>query len=312
MKPLHKTALVAFGLLAAGAVRVPLELALAKDLREAALLSEPLSIDARERIGQTSFAVALGGLRTLVATFLNLRAYTAFSEQRWGDVEETFNTIVDLAPHTGLYWETGAWHLSYNAASYYQLDSDLPALRRRELWRAYIEKGRLFLERAIRNNPDDWSLHANLGKLLSDPYKLGAFQDRDASFAAAAAAYRAASETGKAPGYVTRSWFYTLARVPGKEAEALALGERLYQSSTQTPTLLALLFVLRMHADPGQDAMALALRLFRTDERAYHALSAIWLGKNDFYPVDGVAAVLQSLEKRLSIPWENSAFNPNR
>ena len=137
-----------------------------------AAFAAPLEIATRDRIGQTSSAVALGGLRTLVATFLNLRAFTYFTEQRWDDVADTYDTIVDLAPHTRYYWETGSWHLAYNAASYYLNDSELPPLRRREAWRASILRGRAFLERGIRNNPDDWSLLANLGMLLSDPIQI--------------------------------------------------------------------------------------------------------------------------------------------
>ncbi len=312
MRQSRKIAVTFLGLLAAGAIRVPMEVALTQDLRAAKLLPQPLAVGVSDRIGQTASAVSLGGLRTLVATFLHLRAYTAFTEARWADLEETFNIIVDLAPSSGYYWETGSWHLAYNAASYYQTDESLAPLRRTELWRTYVQKGRTFLERGIRNNPGNWSLLANLGKLLSDPYKLKAFQDRDATFAASAAAYRAATETGNAPGYVARGWFYSLARVPGKQAEALALGESYYQKSrsNHTPTLLSLLFVLRMHTDPGQDTDALAAKLFPNDEQAYRALSSIWLSKNDHYPVDGLARILKSLETKLSIPWEKSAFNP--
>ena len=72
----------------------------ARELRAAGLFPPPMEIGTRDRIGQTSSAVALGGLRTLVATFLNLRAFTFFTEQRWDDVEDTFDTIVDLAPRT--------------------------------------------------------------------------------------------------------------------------------------------------------------------------------------------------------------------
>ncbi|NJM36475.1 MAG: hypothetical protein HC845_00580 [Akkermansiaceae bacterium] len=66
----------AAALLLFGAARMPYEAALAKELRAARLTPQPLEIGTREKIGQTSSAVALGGLRTLVATFLSLRAYS--------------------------------------------------------------------------------------------------------------------------------------------------------------------------------------------------------------------------------------------
>ncbi|MFZ9940776.1 MAG: hypothetical protein ACO3F7_01350 [Luteolibacter sp.] len=298
-------------LLAFGAARMPYERELGKSLRDAGLFPPSLQIGTREKIGQTSSAVALGGLRTLVATFLNLRAFTYFTERRWDDVEDTFSTIVDLAPHTRYYWETGSWHLAYNAASYYINDSKLPPLRRREAWRMSILKGRAFLERGIRNNPDDWSLLASLGFLLSDSNKFPAFRDKNASFAAAAEAYRKADATGKALGYVKRSAFYALARVEGREAEALKEARRLYAQGkiNHTPTMKALLFVLQAWENPQMDLLASAVEIFGSAEKAYEALSGHWLRTRDGFPVHGISSVLPQLEERLAIPAEKSVLN---
>lgn len=298
-------------LLAFGAARMPFEAKLSGELRKAGLFPPPLEIGTREKIGQTSSAVALGGLRTLVATFLNLRAFTFFTEQRWDDVETTFETIVDLAPRTRYYWDTGSWHMAYNAASYYLNGSKLPPLRRREAWRSSIIKGRSFLERGIRNNPDDWSLHASLGFLLSDSNKFPAFRNTNETFAAAAEAYRKSAETGKALGYVRRAWLYSLARVEGRESEALALARSLYDAGTQnrTPTLLALLLVLEAHENPSMDVAKRAVALFGSPEKAYEALCGHWRRTRERFPVFGVAAALESLENALSIPAEKSVFN---
>jgi tetratricopeptide (TPR) repeat protein len=311
MKPGWKIMILAVALLALGAARMPFEAKLGRELRDAGLFPPPMKIDTREKIGQTSSAVALGGLRTLVATFLNLRAFTFFTEQRWDDVGDTFDTIVDLAPRTRYYWETGSWHMAYNAASYYINDSKLPALRRREAWRSHIFKGRAFLERGIRNNPDDWSLLASLGFLLSDSNKFHAFRDPNETFAAAAEAYRKAAETGKALGYVKRSWFYSLARVEGREREALALGRSLYDAGEQnrTPTLLMLLLVLEARENPSMDVEQRAIELFGTPEKAYEALSSHWRRTRERFPVYGVASGLESLERTLAIPAEKSIFN---
>ncbi|WAC21400.1 hypothetical protein OVA24_08370 [Luteolibacter sp. SL250] len=311
MLPLRKILIVMVALLVAGAVRAPLELAMTKELRDSRLLPEPLDLDAREKIGQTGFAVALGGLRTLVATFYNLRAYTAFTEDRWMDAEESFETTVALAPSTTYYWVNGAWHLAYNAGHSYQNDSSLPPLRRQELWRSTVIKGRKFLERGIRNNPDSWTLNAELGLLLSDANKMPAFTGPGGStppelYQAAADAYHAASEHG-GPAHTRRNRFYNLARVPGREAEALALGEKLAESRTnRTPTVLSLLFVLRMHANPAQDGYSLSRTLFNDDRHAYRALSFLWEDRRQNFPVDGLALVLKALEEHLAIPPEKS------
>jgi hypothetical protein len=311
MKSTGKIVILSLVLLVFGAVRMPFEAQLCRELRSARLFPAPLEIGTREKIGQTSSAVALGGLRTLVATFLNLRAFTFFTEQRWDDVGDTFDTIVDLAPRTRYYWETGSWHMAYNAASYYINDSKLPALRRREAWRSYIVKGRSFLERGSRNNPDDWSILASLGFLLSDSNKFPAFRDPNETFAAAAEAYRKSAETGKALGYVKRSWFYSLARVEGREGEALALGRSLYDAGVQnrTPTLLMLLLVLEAHQNPSMDVEKRAIELFGTPEKAYEALSVHWRRTREHFPVYGIASGLESLEKTLAIAREKSVFN---
>ena len=311
MKLWQKSGILMIALLAFGAARLPFEAGLSKELQAAGLFPPRLKIDTRERIGQTSSAVALGGLRTLVATFLNLRAFTFFTEQRWSHVAETFATIVDLAPRSRYYWETGSWHQAYNAASYYMNDSKLPALRRREAWRSSIVKGRSFLERGIRNSPDDWSLYASLGSLLADSNKFAAFRDSDATFAAAAEAYRKSADTGKALGFVRRSQLYALARVTGKEKEALALARSLYAESqkNRTPTLLMLLLVLEAHENPSMDVAGRALELFGTPENAYDALSGHWQRTRERYPVYGVAAGLKALEETLKISAEKSIFN---
>jgi hypothetical protein len=306
-----KSAILAGALLALGGARLPFEAGLTRELQDVGLMSPAMGISTRDRIGQTSSVVALGGLRTLVATFLNLRAFTFFTEQRWSDLADTFDTIVDLAPRTRYYWETGSWHLAYNAASYYQQDSKLPPLRRREAWRSSILQGRAFLERGIRNNPNDWRLHAALGYLLSDPNKFPAFRSLPETFAAAAEAYQKSSATGEALPYVRRAGFYSLARVENREAEALAMARTLYAEGVEnrTPTLLMLLLVLEAHENPSMDVASRAIELFGTSEKAYAALSGHWQRTRERFPVFGVATALESLETILSIPKEKSIYN---
>ena len=309
-----KSSILTVALLAFGAARLPYEAGLSNELRNARLLPPRLEINTREKIGQTSSAVALGGLRTLVATFLNLRAYTAFTEHRWPDLEKTYNLIAALAPHTRYYWESGSWHLSYNAASYYLNDSELPPLRRRELWRSYVVRGRAFLERGILNNPDDWKLLSNLGLLLSDSNKIPAFRDTNACYATAAEAYRKSAATGKATGFVARAQLYSLARVNGKASESLTLARTLYAASpeNQTPTMVMLLLVLEAHENPSLDFARRAIELFGTPQKAYTALSLFWQRTRDNYPTDGVPAGLLSLEKSLKIPDEKSVLRLDR
>jgi tetratricopeptide (TPR) repeat protein len=309
VKSWQRNGIFVAALLLFGAARMPFEAGLAKELRSANLTPEPLEIGTRERIGQTSSAVALGGLRTLVATFLSLRAYSFFEEQRWDDVAEAFNTIVDLAPRTRYYWETGSWHQAYNAASYYLNDSEMPVLRRRVAWRNAIAEGRAFIERGIRNNPKDWSLHRTLGFMLADENKFPAFRDLDEVFQASATAYQNAAKCENAPKYLRRAELYSLARVKGKEKESLALARELYSQNQRTPRLLMLLFVLEAHENPQLELTNRAIELFKTPEAAYKNLAVLWQRTEEHFPVYGVAQVLHALEKNMGIPEEKRISN---
>lgn len=288
---------------------MPFEAGMARELRAAHLSPPPLQIDTIDKVGQTSSAVVLGGLRTLVATFLNLRAFSFFEEKRWDDVADTYDLIVDLAPRTIYYWDSGSWHSAYNAASFYINDSKLPPLRRKEAWRKSIARGRAFLERGVRNNPDNWNLWAQLGFLLSDSNKIGALGDTDKAFAEAADAYRRAADTGNALAYVRRAEFFSLARVKGREREALELGHALYaDKANRTPTLQTLVFVLEAHENPSMDLVARAVGIFGTPEKAYESLTSHWIRTREMFPVYGVAAAMELLEKQLAIPPEKSVF----
>jgi hypothetical protein len=310
VKVWQRNGILIAAVLALGAARMPFEAALAKDLRAAKLTPPPLEIGTRDKIGQTSSAVALGGLRTLVATFLNLRAFGFFEENKWDKVADTFETIVDLAPHSAYYWDTGSWYSAFCAASYYRNDTSMPALRRREAWRDSIHRGKAFLERGIRNNPEDPTLLSAMGALLSSEYRFPAFQDLDKTFAEAAEYYRRAADTGRALGFVRRAQFIALARVSGKEKEALALARSLYADPTnRVPTLVTLLLVLEAYENPSMDTGKRAVEIFGTPEIAYRALSAHWQWTSQRYPVYGVASALRSLEKTLAIPAEESIFS---
>lgn len=300
----HRRQLVlALGLLAAaGLARLPLEKQLTDDFRHRGLLRPPLALETQKKVGQAFWAVSLGGLRTLVATVLNLRAHAFFETQQWERLADAFRTITQLAPSTRYYWDTGSWHMAYNAASHYHYESDLPELRRRLLWRQWIEKGTDFLKEGIRQNPDDWRLWAALGHLLSDPNKL--IDDE-----AAAAAYRQAVATGNAPPHIRRAEAYALARVPGKADAALPLVRRLLdEPGGRVPTLVSLRFALEARANPELDPHDLALQLFGNPHAAYDRLGNYFLDIRSRLPMDGVAPALRALEKELDVAADQSVF----
>jgi hypothetical protein len=215
--------------------------------------------------------------------------------------------IVDLAPNTRYYWDTGSWHQSYNASSYYLYESELPALRRKANWRASIIKGREFLERGISTNPDDPFLKQRLGFLLSDPAKVPVLGGPAKSYEGAYEAYMGAVQTGGAQGFAKRFALYSLARVPGREKDALELFYEIKsEENRMTPTMLGIFYSLRYHKDPSQPVMELIDSIFPSHEVAYDTLGSMWIRTRDQFPVFGVAQAIALLESELKIPDEKS------
>lgn len=290
-------------LVVAGIVRAPVEQALTEDLREKQLLQRPLDLEVRKKVGQGFWAVSLGGLRTLVATIMNLRAFSQFEKQEWIKVADSYETIVQLAPHTAYYWETGSWHMAYNAASYYQRnDIGLPDLRARAEWENWIRKGASFLEEGVRQNPDNSLLWSRLGWLYVDPNKI---RDYDR----AAEAFGQAVEAGNALPYIRRFQAMAMARSEKYADDALPLIRRIMEEDGGAPpTLLSLRFALEHRENPEIDSEKLALELFGTHENSYQILGSHYLDIRGEYPMNGVGTYLRKLERLLEIPQEESVF----
>jgi hypothetical protein len=143
-----------------------------------------------------------------------------------------FNTVTTLQPHTLLYWDIAAWHMAWNAsiAAIHDTKQQSEVLRERAR-RQYIDLGRDFLERGIRNNPDNYLLYERLGILLRDKVE---------DHRAAADAFAKAASFPDAPSYIGRFAAYELEKVPGREREAYDRLLTLYhQGKTQwMPSLL--------------------------------------------------------------------------
>ena len=101
-----------------------------------------------------------------------------------------------------------------------------------------------------------------------------------------------------------------LARVPGKEAEALELLlEIKEEQGLSKPTLLGLYYTLSYHQDPEQPVMELIDSVFLSRQAAYQILGNQWLRTRDHFPVHGVAKALTLLEKELEIPEGKSVLD---
>ena len=138
MKFLRNLFFVLLAIVVTGFARRPLDDRLVKSMQERNLLPPPISLDTREELGQTSLAIALGGLRPLVAAMLNIKAHTYWEEQDWYELEQSYKTIVALQPRVRYYWEIGSWHLYSNAYADYAdkpgLSEGLRRLRQKEFF----------------------------------------------------------------------------------------------------------------------------------------------------------------------------------
>jgi hypothetical protein len=293
-------------LLVAGQLRLAPEQALHDRLQREGLASPPIEVGLQERIGQTSMAVALGGLRTLVATFTNLRITEAFRETRWLDLEKVLETTVELSPHTEYYWDMGSWHLAYNAASSAGDVSDLDnaprdlrrkseILRRRAEWKRWVLKGRAFLERGLRFNPEDPSILVDLGRVYSDPFRMP--DDKKA-----ADFYGRALKAGEDRPYIRRAY---LAALASSGDQPILVQSMLYQllqdPKNRVPVLLCLQYVLERGAEPPEKAVENAVRIFGSKDKALRNLGAYYTNVRMRLPLDGVEVIIRLLERDAGI-----------
>jgi len=219
-------------LLLFGAVKFPLEQAVDQAHRNAYFRGAHLNLPLREQIGQGAFLAALSGFRGVIADLLSLQANDAWQNTQWSRVILLYNQITTLEPRMTLHWEMAANYMAFDASVAALEDPRQPrqALRIKAS-REYMQIGREFLERGIRNNPDRHALYNRLGFLLMEKLKdhQGAYE-----------AYTQAAKFPEALGYEERFAAYELSKCPGKEAQAYALLVNLYRKSNRehTPTLL--------------------------------------------------------------------------
>jgi tetratricopeptide (TPR) repeat protein len=158
-----------------GAVKLPVEQAATAHLRAAKLLSVPVGIGLRESLGQASFAASLGGLRSLVASITYLRAYREWENINWGKVDSLFQITTRLQPTYFNYWDEGAWHMAYNAASSYLYDDKIDPMLRGKLFDEHVQRGIDIILEGLRFLPDEPRLWNSLAEIyerrVHDPKK---------------------------------------------------------------------------------------------------------------------------------------------
>jgi tetratricopeptide (TPR) repeat protein len=226
-----------------GAVRFPIEHALMKRHRDLRFRAVDFNLDLREQVGQLGFIAALSGFRSLVADALFVEAHVAWERTEWGRVLLLFRQVTTLQPRAVMFWDMAAWHMAWNASTAAMNDPTQPRLAlRTKTAREYLQLGKDFLERGIKNNPDRPELYEALARLYRDKY-----EDHEH----ASEFFAKAADLPQAHSYARRFAAYELAQCAGHEREAYDQLRRLYDSGEQErlPTLVRRLKELEIKLD---------------------------------------------------------------
>jgi len=208
--------LAAFGL-----IRQPLEHRLREELATANLLLPPPGQNAMQQMSQSTLLGTLGGLRSLVATYLVIEAFNHFSNKEWDELQRDYAIVTNLEPRDEHHWVTVIWHIGINATANMQNDMRLPEFERKRRYHEYALSAVELAERGIEQLPDSVPIRLQLAEVyrekLRDP-------------CAVARVYGEIMKLPSAPGYAERFYGYFLADCPGEEEQAYAYLMRLYHA----------------------------------------------------------------------------------
>jgi hypothetical protein len=143
-----------------------------------------------------------------------------------------FRQVTTLQPRGILFWDMAAWHMAWNASTAAMNDPRQPRLAlRMKTQREYFDLGRDFLERGIKNNPDQPQLYEALARLYRDKYY---------DHARAAEFFEKAADKPGAPSYARRFAAYELSYCENREGEAYDRLLQLYSAGEKErlPTLI--------------------------------------------------------------------------
>lgn len=287
-----------------GALRMPLEQGFTEDLRERKMIPPQISSNAWSEMGQTSLAGVFGGLRSVMASMLSLKAYGHFEENEWYQLQRDFEVITTLDPYNAFYWSHGGWHIGYNAASWARSNREFSPERRKATEMSYLEAGDAFYRKGLEYLPESAGLWFEIGSMWSNKHKRP-------DLPRAAEAFAKARFSGNS--IYKRRFLFTISRIPGREVEAYEEALRLYAEYPQhvyVPSFRCLLVVLSSNPDLPQDALRFGVKEMWPDlDWAYMDLYNYRqrVLEDDYYSGE-LDKILRDLIVRLNVPDKLNPF----
>lgn len=223
--------LVLIALAIFGLVRAPFEKRLRTELVESHMLIPPPAQSAMQNMGQSVLMGTLGGLRSLVATYLVLDAYGHFSDKEWDELYNNFSIVTNLEPREESHWVALIWHMGINATANMELDRSLPEFERKRRFNDYALLAVDVAEKGLEHLPDSVGIRLQLAEVYKEKLK-----DNEA----VSRVYGETMDLPGAPGYTRRFHGYFMAKIPGKEQKSYDYLMSLYRMGDRhkLPTLI--------------------------------------------------------------------------
>lgn len=223
--------LAVIALAAFGAARAPFEDGLRERLVASNLLLPPPGRGAFEQMSQSALMGTLGGLRSLVATFLTLNAFEHFSTKSWGELRANYLIITNLEPRDESHWVAVIWHIGINATANMETDMRLPAFERERRFKEYAFQAIDLAERGLAQLPESVAIRMQLAEVYREKLK---------DDCATARIYGEIIGLPGSPSYARRFHGYFMARCPGRAEEAYEYLMDLYREGERQhlPTLI--------------------------------------------------------------------------
>ncbi|MEM7697149.1 MAG: hypothetical protein AAF236_01955 [Verrucomicrobiota bacterium] len=242
---------VLIGLIAFGLCRVPVERNLREQLIETHLLIPPPGQSARQQMSQSALMGLLGGLRSLLASFLVLKAHEEFSFKQWDDLRSTYEIVTNLEPRDESHWTSVIWHIGINATANMQIDESIPKFERDRRFQEYALEALAIGDNALEQLPESVDIRMQMVEV---------YREKLRDDCGAAKLYGEIVKLPDQPAFAKRFWGYFRARCPGEEREDYEYLFGLYAESkgNHLPTLIKEIKIL-------EEELAVPLYLRITD-----------------------------------------------